>query len=128
LFLIALPAVAKSQAYAKGHDSEGRSHQDCDTSAYGLLPVLGRCRRRAVAHCATLGKGRERPEAENNDQQGSRLHRATHGMLFRNSHLTPNEIMRKASGKKTIIMARQKTKEVMVSHFMRDTSYFMCMK
>jgi len=36
--------------------------------------------------------------------------------------------MRNASGKKTIIMARQNTSEHMVRYFMRDTSYFMCMK
>ena len=36
--------------------------------------------------------------------------------------------MRRASGKKIIIKAGQATKEHMVNHFIREISYFMCMK
>jgi hypothetical protein len=36
--------------------------------------------------------------------------------------------MRRASGKKIIINARHATKEHMVNHFMREISYFICMK
>ena len=133
LFLIALPAIAKGQAHAECHDSEGRSHQNGDTSADRFLPVSGSCRSGAVAHGATLREGRRRPQAQKPDQRGQAApygtgFRARHRMWFRRSHLTPSEIMRNASGKNTIIMARQNTSEVMVSHFMRETSYFMCMK
>ena len=133
LFLIALPTIAKRQAHAESHDSEGRSHQDCYASANRFLTVFGGCRSGAVAHGATLREGRRRPQAQKPNQRGQAARngmglRARHRMWFRRSHLTPNEIMRNASGKKTIIMARQNTSEVMVSHFICDTSYFMCMK
>ncbi len=36
--------------------------------------------------------------------------------------------MRRASGKKIIIKAKQATKEHIVNHFIREISYFMCMK
>src|SRR5258707_320077 len=54
-----------------------------------------------------------------------------HGTLFGGlprSYFTPKEMMRRASGKKIIMSARQATREHIVSHFMRETSYFMCMK
>ncbi len=133
LFLVTLPAIAKSQPYSQGHNSKGRSHQDYDSCSNGFLPVFGSCRSRAVAHRTALRECGNGPQAEQPNQQGSTtpdrirlcaLNRTSNGR----SHLTPKEIMRNASGKKTIIMARQNTSEHMVSHFMRDTSYFMCMK
>lgn len=129
LFLVTLPAVAKSQSHAQGHDSKGGSHQDSDRSAKGLLPILRSGRGRTVAHRAALCERRDHPQAQNSNQQGNRTPYRMHASaLHRRSHLTPNERMRKASGKNTIIMARQNTSAHMVSHFMRDTSYFMCMK
>jgi len=137
LLLVPLPAIAKSQTHAHGHDSEGRSHQDFDGPAQGHLPIFGSCCGCAVAHGAALGERGDRPQAQKRKQQGSatparmplcRLYSALHRSLHRRSHLTPNERIRSASGKKTIIMARQNTSAHMVSHFIRDNSYFMCMK
>jgi len=136
LLLVALPAIAKSQTQAKGHNSEGGSHQDNNASANRLLPVSGSCRSRAVAHGATLGERRRCPQAQKPENSDRPLDRSRLCAPFRKSfeglhqraHLPASEIIRNASGKKTIIMAKQKTSEHMVSHFMRDTSYFMCMK
>src|SRR5208283_151022 len=116
LFLVTLPAVAKSQPHAQGHDPEGRRHQDCDCPGNGLLPVFRRCRSGAVAHRAALCERRERRQAEKQkpSQQGGatpyRMRRCPCALQCR-YHLTPSEIMRNASGKKTIIMARQNTSE-----------------
>jgi hypothetical protein len=133
LFLVTLPAIAKSQTYAQCHDSQRRGHQDHDTSSYGLLAVFGSCRSGAVAHRTALCERRNCPQTQQPNQQDKATSYRTRPdtltrSLHRRFHFAPNERMRNASGKKTIIMARQNTSEVMVSHFMRDTSYFMCMK
>src|SRR5260370_22637515 len=119
LFLVTLPAITKSQPHAQCHHSKGRSHQDCDSLTNGLLPIFGSCRGRAVAHGTALREGGDRPQAQKPNQ---------HGALYRTPHFTPNERMRNASGKKTIIMPRQNASEHMVRYFMRDTSHFICMK
>ena len=133
LLLVPFLTLTKSQSHAQGHDSERRSHQDFDSPAQGLLTILRSCRGRTVAHGTALCERGERPEAQKPNQQDnatpyrmglSRLHRA----FDRRSHLTPNERMRNASGKKTIIMARQNTSAHMVRYFIRTASYFMCMK
>jgi hypothetical protein len=129
LFLVTFPAIAKSQPDAHRHDCKRRRHQDFDGPAKSLLPVFRSGRSCAVAHRAALRERGGRPQAQKPNQHGSATPCPTRlWRLHRRSHLTPNEMMRNASGKKTIIMHRQNTSEHMVSHFMRDTSYFMCMK
>ncbi len=117
LFLIALPAIAKRRADTHGHKSNRRQQEDDHGLADGVLSGLGGRRSRAIAHGATLRERGHSPQP-----QKSREYEGPP------SHLTPREITRNASGKKTIIMARQKINEHMVNHFMVEISNFMCMK
>jgi len=114
-------SVAKSQGDAEGHEAERRDKKDDDAFGDGPLASRGGCFGGAVAHRAGLAKGwrgrHENSNAEDGGKQG--------GTKF---HFGPSERMRKASGKKIIIRAKHTTREAMVSHFIRETSNFMCMK
>ena len=70
-----------------------------------------------VAHGAALAESGRHPK-----QQEHRIRGAVHFTP------TPRCRIRYASGKKTSIMARQNTSELMVTHFMAEISNFRCMK
>src|SRR5260370_11600022 len=114
IFQIALLSVTKRQSNTHGHKSNWRDYQHQDTFADGLLALLGGGRGRAAAHGTTLAKRGSGPQQERQDEKRGA-----------NFHFTPRYRMRKASGKKKmVIKIRHMTTEVIVSHFMRDTSYF----
>src|SRR5882762_5334357 len=115
---IAFFPVMKCQPDAEAHDSRRRDYEHKDAPADGSLAVLRRRRGRAEAHRAALAERRRDPHRKHQDENGGAK-----------PHFTLKSIIRLASGKKKmVIKIRQRTTEVIVSHFMRDTSYFKCMK
>src|SRR6266487_1914513 len=118
LLEVALPSVTKCQSDAERHHSERRHQKYNHTFADSLLSVLGSCFGGAATHGTALAEGGRSPQQEHRGEK-----------CGANSHFTPNDSIRKASGKKKIVIRiRQATTEHMVSHFIRDTSYFRCMK
>ena len=109
--------VAESQCDAQGHETDRGDQKDDHAFADGALALSGGCLGGTVAHGTSLAEGRDRGQQKSSDDQWSAK-----------SHFTPSERMRSASGKKIIIKAKHNTREAMVSHFMRETSNFMCMK
>src|SRR5580692_2972115 len=117
LLEVAFLSVSESQGDAEGHESDGWNQKDHHASADGALAVFGSGFGGAVAHRTSLAEGRGcRQENRGDEKRGAKL------------HFGPSERIRKASGKKIIIRAKHTTREAMVSHFMRETSNFMCMK
>ena len=117
LFEVAFLSVAESQSDSDGHEPHRREQKDNDAFADGPLALFGSCSGSAVAHRAGLAESRTgREKKRGNEDDGAKL------------HFTPRERMRSASGKKIIISAKHTTREAMVSHFIRETSNFMCMK
>ena len=117
LLAIALSAIPECHPDAQGHETNRGNQENDNAFADGPLSILGSRFCRAVTHGARLTEGRRGPKRQANSKNGGAK-----------CHLTPNFMMRNASGKKIIINARQATSEHMVSHFMREISYFMCMK
>jgi hypothetical protein len=117
LFQVPLLSVPKRGPYAEGHETEGRKQENHYTLADSPLPILGSGLSRAVTHGAALAKGRHGPQQKEGGKHADSY-----------LHFTPSEMIRRASGKKIIIKARQATREHMVNHFIREISYFMCMK
>jgi uncharacterized heparinase superfamily protein len=77
-----------------------------------VLAVVGKSRSRTVAHGAALAESGVRPQEEKGGEQ-----------QVAQFHLTPNVIMRCASGKKKIVIKmRQPMTEHIVNHFMREIS------
>ena len=114
---IALLSVTKSHPDAYGHKSDRRSKEHNHRTTDRHLPLLGGRGCRAVAHSAGLGESGHCPTAQERDRGCNPKF-----------HCAPSCRIRSASGKKTIIIARQNTYEHMVSHFIREISNFMCMK
>src|SRR6266446_1954415 len=115
---IALFSIVERQTNAETHDSRRRHNQHKHAPADGFLPVLRSRRSRAEAHRAALAERGRGPGRKHQDENGGAK-----------LHFTPSSIIRLASGKKKmVIRMRQATTEHMVSHFIRDTSYFKCMK
>src|SRR5207244_11855753 len=82
------------------------------------LAVLGGRSSHAEAQPEALGEGRRRPQRKQQAEYRSAQF-----------HFTPSSIIRLASGKKKIVIKmRQAMTEHIVSHFMRETSYFKCIK
>jgi len=117
LFLIPLLAIADRHARSQSHESHWREQQYQHAAADGSLAVFGCSLGGAVAHGATLAEGGRRPEHQKYREGGEAQ-----------LHFTPRCKIRNASGKKTSIMAKQNTSELMVTHFMGEISNFMCMK
>jgi len=117
LLEIPLSSVAERHPDAERHESNWRKQKYDHPFADGSLPILGSRLGCAVTHGAGLTEGRRDPQQKRNGENSDAL-----------LHLTPSEMMRRASGKKIIIKAKQATREHMVSHFIREISYFMCMK
>ena len=117
LLQIPFLSVTKCGPHAECHKTERRKQKNYDPFADGSLSILGSRLSRAVAHGAALAKGRRGPQQEEGGEHADAY-----------LHFTPSEMIRKASGKKIIIKARQATREHIVSHFIREISYFMCMK
>src|ERR1700687_240332 len=115
---IAFLAVAKRQRNTQRHESNRWEHKYHDAFADSSLAILGGRLSRTVAHGTSLAKSRCGPQEERQDEKRGA-----------NSHFTSRSMIRRASGKKKmVIKIRHRTTEVIVSHFMRDTSYFKCMK
>src|SRR5271157_810998 len=114
---VAFLSVAESHGDSDRHEAEGREQKDEDASADSALAFFGSRFGCAVAHRAGLAKSRGGREEKGGEE--------TDGSEF---HFAPSEMMRSASGKKIIIRAKHTTREAMVSHFIRETSNFMCMK
>ena len=117
LLEIAFLSVSESQGYTEGHESERWNQKDHYALADGALSVFGSGFGGAVAHGAGLAEGRACRQENRGDEKGSAKF-----------HFGPSERMRSASGKKIIIKAKHTISEAMVSHFMRETSNFICMK
>jgi len=117
LLQIPFLSVPKCRPDAECHETERRKQENHDPFADGSLPILGGRLGCAVTHGAGLTESRRDPQQKGKGKNSDAW-----------LHLTPSEMMRRASGKKIIIKARQATREHMVSHFMREISYFMCMK
>ena len=117
LLKVPSPAIPECQPHAKGQTANWRDeqYQHCLVNCFLSFPCRGLCR--SVAHRAGLPERAGRTEQKANDENaGSKL------------HFTPSERMRNASGKKININVRQATSAHIVSHFIREISYFMCMK
>src|SRR5215467_9533829 len=117
LLKVPSPAIAKCQPYAKGQTANGRNEQykHCLVNCFLSFLCSGLCR--SITHRAGLPEGTNSAEQKaNNKNGGSKL------------HFTPSERMRNASGKKININERQATSAHIVSHIIREISYFMCMK
>ena len=117
LLQIPFLCIPKSRPYTECHETEWRKQENHDPFADGSLPILGSRLGSAVTHGAGLTEGRRDPKQKRNGENSDAL-----------LHLTPSEMMRRASGKKIIIKAKQATREHIVSHFIREISYFICMK
>src|SRR5712691_3254300 len=112
--LIPLLAVADCHAGSQSHEGHRREQQYQHAAADGVLTFFGCALGGAVAHGATLAEGGRCPERQKYRKGGqAQLH-----------FITPRCRIRNASGKKTSIMARQNTSELMVTHFMGETSNF----
>ena len=117
LLEVAFPSVAESQGDAKSHESDCWDQENYDAFADRALAFFRSGFGGAVAHRAALAEGRGCREKKGSDKKcDAKL------------HFGPSERMRRASGKKIIIRAKHTTSDAIVSHFMRETSNFMCMK
>lgn len=117
LFEVPLPPVTKRHSYPERDKSERWNNQYRHASAQSPLALLGGCGSRAIAHSTSLPESWRGPEEERSSKNGGAQ-----------SHFALIVKIRRASGKKIIIKARQTTSEHIVSHFIREISYFMCMK
>src|SRR6266403_737772 len=116
-FDILLFAVAECHPHAERHKSKRWNQEHYNSSADGSLPIFRSCLCRAVTHGAGLAEGRYGPQRQKSGENGGTK-----------LHFTPSERMRTASGKNIIIRARQTTSAHIVSHFICEISYFICMK
>ena len=117
LLQISFLSIPICRPNAESHETEWRKQENHNPFADGSLPILGSRLGCAVTHGAGLTEDRRDPQQKGKDENSDTY-----------VHLTPSEMMRRASGKKIIIKARHATREHMVNHFIRETSYFMCMK
>ncbi len=117
VFSIPLPAVTDCHARSQCHKGNRREQQDQHSAANGILAFLACAFGGGVTHDATLAERRDSPERQQYRQ-------SREAQL----HFTPKCRIRNASGRNTNIIAKQNTKELMVTHFMGETSNFMCMK
>src|SRR6476660_2702306 len=117
VFLIPLPGVADDHACTQRHEGDWGQQQNQHGAADGVLALFTRTGGRAVAHDTALTEGRSSPEQQKyREREQAQL------------HCTPRWRIRNASGKNTSIMAKQNTSELMVTHFIAETSNFICMK
>src|SRR5882724_11613525 len=108
LLFVALLAVADRHPCAQRHERDGWEQQYQHTSADGVLAFFARALGAAVAHDATLAEGGRNPQQQ---KYGERAQTQLHFTP------TPRCRIRYASGRKTSIMARQNTSELIVTHF-----------
>src|SRR5262249_28754152 len=117
LLKVPLFRVSKSDPDPKSKASNRRDEQQNHALVDGYLAFLrsGLCR--SIAHGTRLAERRYGAEQNPHEENGGPK-----------LHFTPNERIRNASGKKISINERQATSAHIVSHFIREISYFMCMK
>src|SRR5208282_1968699 len=118
LLQIPLSRISLRHPDPQGHESRGWDQEHDHRLIDGPLSILRCGLGRRITHDTTLGKSRRcPPEQYLGQNRKSKFHR------------TPRERIRKASGKKKmVIKIRQPTTEHMVNHFIRETSYLKCMK
>src|SRR6266852_5681532 len=99
LLQIPFLSIPKRRPHAQRHETERGKQKNNHAFADGSLPILGSRLSGAVTHGASLAEKRHSEQQKEHDKDGSTELQYTH-----------SETMRRASGKKIIIIAKQATK------------------